>query len=564
MSRFTEEVFTSAPASGKGLVTGEPQNSLRRTWKEVHEIARCMAGSLASVGVNPGDAVGVLIGDPANIAPVIQAVWMRGASVTMLHQPGPRTELGAWAEDTFAVLDMIGAKVVVAGDVFARTMPLFEAQGTSVVSAEILAEGSALEPVDCGEDDIAFLQLTSGSTGIPKAVAISHRNLHENAAAMVSASKLDPQTDVLVSWLPLFHDMGMIGFLVLPMQVGAEAICATPDAFLRSPRIWPSLISKYGGTMTAGPNFAYALLARYLRSAPDGAFDLSSLRFVLNGAEPIDRTTVAAVLAAGARFGLDGAALVAAYGMAEATLGVSFSQTGEGVEFDTVDQAAIEIESYAAIRTDDDARRLAKLGKPLSGIEMLVGDAASAGTKARMVGELRIRGGAVSRYYLTPSGKQSLLDDDGWFSTGDIGYVTETGDVVVCGRLKDMIIVAGRNIFPTDIERAACRISGVRPGNAVAVALAATGIREEFAVVVESSDNADAEANARIKSEVSDAVYAAFGVSPRLVSVVAPGTLPKTPSGKLRRSATLGIVETDLAQMHSVNSQRQQERVGSS
>ena len=141
MSRFTEEVFTSAPASGKGLVTGEPRNSLRRTWKEVHEIARCMAGSLASAGVNPGDAVGVLIGDPASIAPVIQAVWMRGASVTMLHQPGPRTELGAWAEDTFAVLDMIGAKVVVVGDVFARTMPLFEAQGTSVVSAETLAEG---------------------------------------------------------------------------------------------------------------------------------------------------------------------------------------------------------------------------------------------------------------------------------------------------------------------------------------------------------------------------------------------------------------------------------------
>lgn len=564
MSRFTKEVFISAPTTGKGLVTGEPHNPIRRTWHHIHDIARCMAGSLASAGVNPGDAVGVLIGDPASIAPVIQAVWMRGASVTMLHQPAPRAELGAWAEDTFAVLEMIGAKVVVVGDVFARTMPLFEARGTSVVLAETLADGNAVEPIDCGEDDIAFLQLTSGSTGIPKAVAISHRNLHENAAAMVSASKLDPQTDVLVSWLPLFHDMGMIGFLVLPMQVGAEAICTTPDAFLRSPRIWPSLISRYGGTMTAGPNFAYALLARYLRSAPDGAFDLSSLRFVLNGAEPIDHATVAAVIAAGARFGLDSSALVAAYGMAEATLGVSFSESGDGVRFDTVDQATIELESYAATSGDGAARHLAKLGKPLPGIEMLVGDAASDGTKARTVGELRIRGGAVSRYYLTPNGKQSLLDDDGWFSTGDMGYVTETGDVVICGRLKDMIIVAGRNIFPTDIERAACRISGVRPGNAAAIALAATGIREEFAVVVESNENADAEAQARIKSEVSDAVYAAFGVSPRLVSVVAPRTLPKTPSGKLRRSATIGIVEAELARIHGTNPLRQHEEVGSS
>ena len=564
MSRFTEEVFISAPASGKGLVTGEPHHPLRRTWKEIHGIARRMAGSLASAGVNPGDTVAVLIGDPASIAPVIQAVWMRGASVTMLHQPGPRADLDDWAEDTFAVIDMIGAKVAVVGDVFARTMPLLEAQGTSVLSAETLAEGAALESVDCGEDDIAFLQLTSGSTGIPKAVAISHRNLHENAAAMVSASKLDPQIDVLVSWLPLYHDMGMIGFLVLPMQVGAEAVCATPSDFLRSPRLWPSLISRYGGTMTAGPNFAYALLARYLRSAPDGAFDLSSLRFVLSGAEPIDHATVAAVVECGARFGLDGSAFVAAYGMAEATLAISFSETGAGMQFDTVDQAAIELESYAAISTDDAARRLAKLGKPVPGIEIVVGDAPSAGAKARMVGELKIRGDAVSRYYLTPSGKQSLLGDGGWFSTGDIGYVTETGDVVICGRSKDMIIVAGRNIFPTDIERAACRVNGVRPGNAIAVALAAAGIREEFAVVVEASGSADLESSARIKSEVSDAVYAAFGISPRLVSVVPPRTLPKTPSGKPRRSATIGIVETELAMLRSANSQRQHEQVGSS
>ncbi|ALN81387.1 putative ligase [Lysobacter antibioticus] len=521
-----------------------------------------MAGSLASAGVHPGDTVGVLVGEPASIAPLIQAVWMRGASVTMLHQPAPRADLDAWAEDTFAVLDMIGAKVVVVGDAFARTMPLFEAQDTIVVSAQTLAEGAALEPVDCGEDDIAFLQLTSGSTGLPKAVAISHRNLHENAAAMVSASRLDPQADVLVSWLPLYHDMGMIGFMVLPMQVGAEAVCAAPGEFLRSPRLWPTLITKYRGTMTAGPNFAYALLARYLRAAPDGAFDLSSLRFVLSGAEPIDHATVDAVTESGARFGLDGKAFVAAYGMAEATLAISFSETGAGMQFDTVDQAAIELKSHAAPRTDTAARHLARLGKPLPGIEIRVGDGPGAGAKTRMVGELKIRGDAVSRYYLTPSGKQSLLGDGGWFSTGDIGYVTETGDVVVCGRLKDMIIVAGRNIFPTDIERAACRVGGVRPGNAIAVALAAAGIREEFAVVVEALDSADLESSARIKNEVSNAVYAAFGVSPRLVSVVPPRTLPKTPSGKPRRSATISIVETELAMLHGVNHQRAQEQVG--
>ncbi len=563
MSRFTEAVFISAPASGKGLVTGEPQAPVRRTWREIHDIARRMAGALAAAGVNPGDAVGVLVGDPAGIAPVIQAIWMRGASVTMLHQPGPRTDLEAWVEDTFAVLGMIDAKLVVAGDVFAQTIPLFKARRMPVTSVDALGEGDALAPVDCGEDDIAFLQLTSGSTGMPKAVAISHRNLHQNALAMVSASKLDPQSDVLVSWLPLFHDMGMIGFLVLPMQVGAEAVCSTPADFLRSPRLWAALISKYRGTMTAGPNFAYDLLARHLRASPDGAFDLSSMRFCLSGAEPIDHATVSAVLTSGARFGLSDTAFVAAYGMAEATLGISFSDAGVGIRFDEVDRASIERASYAAVGTGGATRHLATLGPPLPGIEVRI-DAPDADTRARVVGEIKIRGDAVARYYLTQNGRQSLLGDDGWFRTGDIGYVTEAGDVVVCGRSKDMIIVAGRNIFPSDIERAACRVDGVRPGNAIAVALAGAGIREEFAVVVEAVETADLDSSARIKRDVSNAVHAAFGVSPRLVSVVPPRTLPKTPSGKPRRSATIGIVETELAMQLGKHDQRQQEQVGSS
>jgi len=563
MSKFTDEVFGAARASDKGLVTGEPREPLRRTWSEIHDIARRMAGSLASAGVNPGDAVGLLIGEPASIAPVIQAVWMRGASVTMLHQPGPRADLRAWAEDTFAVIQMVGAKVVVVGDLFSPTIPFFEAQGIHPASAETLADNAPIEPVECGEDDIAFLQLTSGSTGIPKAVAISHGNLHANSTAMLSASKLDPQIDVAVSWLPLYHDMGMIGFMVLPMQVGMEAVCATPAEFLRSPRVWPMLISKYRGTMTAGPNFAYALLARHLRAASDGQFDLSSLRFALSGAEPIDHATVEGLLASGARFGLGRTALVGAYGMAEATLGISFSEAGEGMRFDAVDQAAIELKSHAAISTDGPARHLALLGKPLPGMEIMVGDTVSAAAKPRMVGEIKIRGGAVSRYYLTPDGRQPLFGDDGWFRTGDMGYVTDAGDVVVCGRLKDMIIVAGRNIFPGDIERAACRVEGVRPGNAVAVALSGSGIREEFAVVVESDDSADTEASGRIKHEVANAVYAAFGVSPRLVSVVAPRTLPKTPSGKPRRSATISIVETELAMLRSLQAQPEQEQVGS-
>ena len=363
MSRFTDKMFHSAMTSSKGMVTGEPHEPVRHTWREGHERAARIAGGLAAAGVGLGDAVGVLAGAPVEIAPTAQALWMRGASITMLHQPTPRTDLVHWAADTTNVIEMIDAKAVVISEPFLVAGPVLAERGITVLTVEDLLAADPIEPVETSEDDVALMQLTSGSTGSPKAVVITHRNIYSNAEAMFLGADYDVTTDVMVSWLPCFHDMGMVGFLTIPMYFGAELVKVTPMDFLRDTLLWAKLIDKYKGTMTAAPNFAYALFGKRLRrQAKPGEFDLSTLRFALSGAEPVDPADVEDLLEAGKPFGLRPGAILPAYGMAETTLAVSFSKCGEGLVVDEVDADLLAALRRAIPATKGNTRRLATLG----------------------------------------------------------------------------------------------------------------------------------------------------------------------------------------------------------
>ena len=375
MSRFAEKMFRNAHASTKGMVTGEPHTPVRHTWGEVHERARRIAGGLAAVGVGHGDAVGVLAGAPVEIAPTAQGLWMRGASLTMLHQPTPRTDLAVWAEDTTTVIDMIEAKAVIVSDPFMAAVPVLEERGLKVLTVEQLLASDPIDPIETDEDDLALMQLTSGSTGSPKAVQITHRNLFANLEAMYISAEYNEDTDVMISWLPLFHDMGMIGFLTLPMYFGGELVKVTPMDFMRDTLLWAKLIDKYKGTMTAAPNFAYSLFAKRLRKqAKPGQFDLSTLRIALSGAEPVEPADVEDLDAAGAPFGLKPAAILPAYGMAEITLAVSFSECGAGLVVDQVDTDLLAALRRAVPATKGNTRRLASLGPLLQGIEARIVD----------------------------------------------------------------------------------------------------------------------------------------------------------------------------------------------
>lgn len=543
MSRFTDKMFHNARTSTKGMVTGEPHEPVRHTWAEVHERARRIAGGLAAAGVGPGDAVGVLAGAPVEIAPTAQALWMRGASLTMLHQPTPRTDLVLWAQDTTNVIDMIEAKAVVISDPFLAAAPVLEERGVKVLTVEDLLAAEPVDPVQTGEDDVALMQLTSGSTGSPKAVIITHRNIYSNAEAMFIGAQYDVDQDVMVSWLPCFHDMGMVGFLTIPMYFGAELVKVTPLDFLRDTLLWAKLIDKYKGTMTAAPNFAYALFAKRLRrQAKPGEFDLSTLRFALSGAEPVEPADVEDLLDAGKPFGLRPGAILPAYGMAETTLAVSFSECGAGLVVDEVDADLLAALRRAVPASKGNVRRLATLGPLLQDLEARIVDEDGNVLPARGVGVIELRGESLTPGYLTMGGFVAAQDENGWYDTGDLGYLTEQGHVVVCGRVKDVIIMAGRNIYPTDIERAAGRVEGVRPGCAVAVRLDAGHSRETFAVAVESNSWEDPAECRRLEQQVAHEVVGEVGVRPRNVVVLGPGTIPKTPSGKLRRSTSVTLV----------------------
>ena len=543
MSRFTDKMFHNAVTTSKGMVTGEPAEPVRHTWREVHERARRIAGGLAAAGVGPGDAVGVLAGAPVEIAPTAQGLWMRGASLTMLHQPTPRTDLAHWAEDTTNVIDMIEAKAVVISDPFLAAAPVLAERGVLVLTVAELLAAEPIDPVETGEDDVALMQLTSGSTGSPKAVVITHRNIYSNAEAMFIGAQYDVDSDVMVSWLPCFHDMGMVGFLTIPMYFGAELVKVTPLDFLRDTLLWAKLIDKYKGTMTAAPNFAYALFAKRLRrQASEGEFDLSTLRFALSGAEPVEPADVEDLLDAGKPFGLPSGAILPAYGMAETTLAVSFSECGAGLVVDEVDADLLAALRRAVPATKGNTRRLATLGPLLRDLEARIVDEDGKVLPARGVGIIELRGESLTPGYITMGGFVPAQDENGWYDTGDLGYLTEEGHVVVCGRVKDVIIMAGRNIYPTDIERAAGRVPGVRPGCAVAVRLDAGHSRETFAVAVESNDWENPAEVRRIEQQVAHEVVAEVDVRPRNVVVLGPGTIPKTPSGKLRRSTSLTLV----------------------
>jgi fatty-acyl-CoA synthase len=536
-------MFRNARESKKGMVTGEPGQPVRHTWAEVHERARRVAGGLAAAGVGHHDAIGVLAGAPVEIAPTAQGVWMRGASLTMLHQPTPRTDLAIWAEDTTTVIRMIEAKLVIVSDPFLAAVPVLEEHGIKVLTVEQLMASDPIDPIDTDEDDLALMQLTSGSTGSPKAVQITHRNVYSNAEAMFIGAKYDVERDVMVSWLPCFHDMGMIGFLTVPMYFGAELVKVTPMDFLRDTLLWAKLIDKYKGTMTAAPNFAYALLAKRLRNqAKPGQFDLSTLRFALSGAEPVEPADVEKLCAAGAPFGLKPEAILPAYGMAETTLAVSFSECGAGLVVDEVDADLLAVLRRAVPAAKGNTRRLASLGPLLQGLEIRIVDEDGNVLPNRGVGVIELRGEPLTPGYITMGGFIPAQDEHGWYDTGDLGYQMNNGHIVVCGRVKDVIIMAGRNIYPTDIERAACRVEGVRPGCAVAVRLDAGHSRESFAVAVESNAFEDPAEVRRIEHQVAHEVVGEVDLRPRNVVVLGPGTIPKTPSGKLRRASSLTLV----------------------
>lgn len=525
-----------AAESGRAITFAGSSDPVRVSWGQLHSEARQLAAVFQDRGISLGDHVALLGPTSRQLVTAIQATWLAGATAVVLPLPMRMGSIEEFVLQTRQRVLQADSALLVADPSLESFLAPKPGDPPIVYYADLFTAAAEAGPYQIPKEDLsslAILQFTSGSTSDPKGVMLPQHCVLNNVDAIASGVHLDPSTDVVVSWLPLYHDMGLIGLLTTAMTTGTEMVLAAPQDFLASPARWMQWMSDFGGTITAGPNFSYALAARALRRM-DG-LDLSSWRLAANGAEGIDPSTMDELEAAGAPFGYHAGAAFCVFGMAEATLAVTFPEPGEGMRRDSVNRLVLESERYAAPvdeATDPaNVRHFASLGRPVAGIEIRVVEPETGRlVDEREVGELEIRGNSVTPgYYRRPDATEAAFRED-WFRTGDLAYLVD-GELIICGRLKDIIIVGGRNIFPEDVEKAVATVEGVRAGNVIAFGVQRRKGKEAIVVVAETK----ASECEPIRSEASARIRDSVGLPAEIVLVQA-GTLPKTSSGKLQRS----------------------------
>jgi fatty-acyl-CoA synthase len=516
------------------------------TWREIHDDARAVGAALQAKGLLPGDHVAVLGPTSRELMTIVRGCWMAGVASMVLPLPMRMGSLDAFIDSTRGRIRHGDAKLVLIDDQLAEFYtavegdPPIEAMRSVLPGAPNVPTGDRLEIPPPDPERLVILQYTSGSTSEPKGVMIPDRVLSANIDAALHAAEIQ-QGETMMSWLPLYHDMGLVGFLAIPMTKGVNLVQAAPQDFLAHPGNWMQWLSDYGCTATAGPNFSWVLATRALKRM--SGLDLSKLTLALSGAEPVDPKAVEAFVAEASRFGFDGGGVFPAFGMAEVAIAGTFPRRGQGLRTDIVDRIVLETERVAKpIEVSDPdefavtARQLPLLGTAVPGLEMKVVDPLTFDElPERHVGELLLRGTSVTPgYYKRPDATAALFHDD-WLCTGDLAYLLG-GELVMCGRIKDVIIVGGRNVFPEDIERAVGPLDGVRAGNVIAFGMEGYKGKESVVVVAEirltetSGDLRD------VREHIHHRALEVSGLPPRDIMLVQPGTLPKTSSGKLQRS----------------------------
>jgi len=536
--------YAAGGVTGLGFHDGRGELWSNLSYKLLRRNARALARRLTyAAGLRPGDRVAIVAETHPDVVTAFFACQYADLVPALMPLPAAFGGREAYVEHIGRlVLAARAAALFVPEGLqdwfvpFAQEAGL-KAFGTVAALGEVPDSAPVPRPAD--KDAIAYLQFSSGSTRFPVGVAVTHRALMANIQAMLVHGLQVVPEDRAVSWLPLYHDMGLVGFLLAPLAGQVTVDFLPPQEFARRPHLWLRLISVNRGTLSYSPSFGYELCARRGRrdTAAGQALDLSSWRVAGIGGDIIRPHILQGFAEAFAPDGFSASAFVPSYGMAEATLAISFAPLGRGLSTDTVDLDRLEREAIAvpAVAGMERIRTLAFCGAPLPGTEVEIRSAAGMLLPEGGVGHILVRGpGLMSGYDGHPEESAAVLSPEGWLDTGDLGYLLD-GQIILTGRSKDLIIVNGRNVWPQDLEWSVEQaLPAVRSGGAAAFAVEEDGI-EQVVLLVEARGRLDGADRERLAAHAVGTLRARHGVEARVV-LVPPASLPRTSSGKLSRT----------------------------
>ncbi len=501
------------------------------SWADLRDGAARMAGGLQAAGIGPGDRFAIVLPTGVDFIEVFFAAHWLGAVPIPLYPPIRLGRLDEYYDQTARMIECTDTRLLVTDSRINRVLgPLLRRTKLElgIQLATQLRRAEAASHTQAHPDDLALIQFSSGTTTEPKPVGLTHRQIISNAEAIldfVPESEAVPSSGV--SWLPLYHDMGLIGCIVSAAHRVRTLTLIPPEAFLARPAIWLRAISRYRASVSPAPNFAFALCNERIKDAELQGCDLSSWRLALNGAEPIAPATVREFNDRFGQWGLRTEAITPVYGLSEAALAVTFSDVDKPFHSARFDPEALCEQRVVPSPTGTE---LVSVGQPLRGFSIEIRDRKGQQEAPNTVGEIWARGGSVMSGYV--DGTKSPIQD-GWLQTGDLGFVFE-GNLFITGRAKDVLVIRGRNHAPQAVEAAADSVPGVRTGCAAAVAdVGQHG--EHLLVFIEYRDTPTEDLPQRCRQ----AICAATGLDPHLVVALSSGTLPRTSSGKIRRAETL-------------------------
>jgi acyl carrier protein len=520
-------------------------------YRDLRQQADVVAAGLQREGLEPRQTVAIMLPTGPEYFHTYFGILLAGGIPVPIYPPASLSQIEEHVRRHAGILSNAEASILVTVPEARGVARLLEARVTvlhRVVTVAELKQGVA-EPraIPIRGDDIAFLQYTSGSTGDPKGVVLTHANLLADIRAIGQAIDVRAD-DVFVSWLPLYHDMGLISAWLASLYFAIPLVVMSPLAFLARPERWLRAIQRYRGTLSAAPNFAYELCVKRIHDAQIEGLDLSSLRIAGNGAEPVMPETLRRFTERFAHYGFRPEAMTPVYGLAECTVALLCPPLGRGPRIDRVDRRSFSGAGRAAPAAADDASalRFVSCGMPLPGHEVRIVDAKGREVDERVEGRLEFRGPAATRgYYRSPTQTQRLFDGT-WLDSGDRAYLAG-GEIYLTGRVKDIIIRGGRNIYPHEVEDAVGAVAGVRRGCVAVFGSPDPDAGTERLVVLAETRQTAAPEHEALRARIVETTVAVLGEPPDEVVLAPPHTVLKTSSGKIRRAACRDLYEAGRA-----------------